>query len=134
MLKSAINVAKATNTLGNRAANSPTPNTFMHSACIQKKSGGFSQKGSKFTVTCRKLPLTNISRADSAKFISSQSNKFTDPKKGKKRMQVPIKISQYGLNPLLTRFSWNYFLVHKTTFPRRSINHKQIHKRGYYNT
>ena len=81
-----------TKALGKRAANSilvqacsvKVPKNIKLSACSQMNKGGFSQKGKKLIWTPRKSWLTNISRADSAKFISSQSKRWDTPKLGKK--------------------------------------------------
>jgi len=83
--------------LGRRAANSFTPKAFIDNACSQKNSGGFSQKGSKLMVTLKKSPVSNISRLDSAKFISSQSNKCNLPSSGKKNTKASnTNIQLYG--------------------------------------
>lgn len=49
--KTVIRVMIPKMAFGSLAANSPTPNKCMHKACIQMKSGGFSQKGWKLMVT-----------------------------------------------------------------------------------
>ena len=68
---------------GKRAANSiliqacsvKVPKKIKLIACSQMNKGGFSQKGKKLIWTLKKSWLTIISRADSAKFISSQSKR-----------------------------------------------------------
>ena len=80
--------------LGNLAANSFIPNSFMDITCIQINNGGFSQNGWKLICTRSKFPLTIISRALSAKLISSQSNKWALPREcvNKRALKTPIII------------------------------------------
>ena len=65
--------------LGNLAAKLVIPNILKEIVWIQKNKGGFSWKGSKLIITWEKLFNNNISREDSAKLISSQSNKLKSP-------------------------------------------------------
>ena len=65
--------------LGNLAAKLVIPNILKEIVWIQKNKGGFSWKGSKLIITWEKLFDNNISRDDSAKLISSQSNKLKSP-------------------------------------------------------
>ena len=90
---------------GKRAANSIEISDYPENeskamklkACNHKNKGGFSQKGWKLIWTLKKSPVTIISRADSAKFTSSQSNKCVDPKNGM-YTAAPMKAQKrYGL-------------------------------------
>ncbi len=95
--------------LGKRAAYSPIPKMDIESACNQKKSGGFSVKLSKLIVICNQFPRSTISRANSAKLISSQSKRCTPPKKGRKkiaaiRIQNQVFLSKYFISPLEPSF------------------------------
>ena len=65
--------------LGNLAAKLVIPKILKEIVWIQKNKGGFSWKGSKLIITWEKLFDNNISRDDSAKLISSQSNKLKSP-------------------------------------------------------
>lgn len=76
---------------GKRAAYSPIPKMVMDKAWNQKNKGGFSVKVSKLMVICNQFPLSTISRANSAKLISSQSKRCTPPKNGRKN-SAPIRI------------------------------------------
>ena len=96
MLKSSSSVTMPIMALGRRAAASFTPNTFMLSACIQINRGGFSQKGSKLMRTLNQSPVTSISRADSAKLISSQSNSLTTPSPGMKNRAASNAIARFS--------------------------------------
>ena len=78
---------------GKRAPNSLIPNTIMLVLCIQKNMGGFSQKGWKLMYTRVKSPSINISREHSAKLISSQSKRWTLPRKGMKKTAAAISIA-----------------------------------------
>ena len=68
--------------LGSLAEKLLIPNIFMEITCNQKYNGGFSWNGSKLTMTWKKLLETIISLEDSAKLISSQSNKLKHPIEG----------------------------------------------------
>ena len=96
--------------LGKRAANSFTPNIFIATTWNQKNKGGFSKKGSKLIWTCKKLLVTIISRAISAKFTSSQSKRLTPPRNGIKNNEANRIISKY-IFVLVNEFSiWTYHL------------------------
>ena len=79
ILKRIIGVIIDSSALGNLAAKLLTPKILKEITWSQKNKGGFSWKGSKFIITCEKLFVTNISLEDSAKLISSQSNKLKSP-------------------------------------------------------
>lgn len=79
ILKRIIGIIIDSRALGNLAAKLVIPNILKEIVWIQKNKGGFSWNGSKLIITCEKLFDNNISRDDSAKLISSQSNKLKSP-------------------------------------------------------
>lgn len=86
-------VSPPTTAFGKRAPLSPTPHKDILSDCSQKNKGGFSQKTEKFICTSLYLPVKSISRAASAKLISSQSNKETLPIHSENHAVAMIKIT-----------------------------------------